>query len=134
MSGNIIMSKDKGDLKKMKNLINLHSIQFMTKEKNGTEDGLFIPDFDKMIENASCKEEIEAIKRTQKLLTNKSWKNGFTFEIVFMTYCLTQKYDLQKGTQEEVMAWTMHQHPWYQKNGKKLSKEEMINEIVKLFK
>ena len=107
------------------------NIQFMTADTNGIATGekrwngqpeyKYIPNYDLMIANASCEEEVEAIQKIRELC-----KDGFAFEIVFTIYakCLNPR------TLEWEHGWTIYQHPWYEDEfGNKVSKEEMLKDI-----
>lgn len=55
---------------------------------NKTKDGRYIPDYDKLIENASCQEEIDYIKSVQERQALYAEKNpsylGFAFNFVYV--------------------------------------------------
>lgn len=115
------------------------NIQFMTAEKNGIPTGetdwkgnpqyRYMPDFEQMIANASCEEEAEAIRETERLL--KKWDTAFTFEIVYTVN--KPAWNPTKGFAEN--KWQMYQHPWYRdQNGVYDSEELMIMRITKELK
>lgn len=66
------------------------NIQFMT-EKNakiikdswtGEDETVYVPDFEELVKNASCQEEIDAIRETETMLNNeKSYFKGFFFRL-----------------------------------------------------
>ena len=111
------------------------NIQFMTKRNaitvkddfTGEDKIVYVPDFEKLIANASCEEEIEAIKKVEEIMTSdKSVFKGFTFEIVYMEYRKT----LNLSTCKWETKWQMYQHPWYRTHeGVYHTKEQMI-EII----
>ena len=115
------------------------NIQFMTKENNGVPSGeydwkneekyVYVPNFDEMIKNASCEEEVKAIEDVRDMIVNKKIFNGFTFQIVFTIYTFVHDYETNKYEKQ----WTVYQHPWYESlNGVKVSKEEMTREIEQI--
>lgn len=121
------------------------NIQFMTKEANGIPTGefnwkgeenfLYVPNFEELVKNASCEEEIEAIRKAEEMLKDGRVFKGFTFQIVYMSYEKSLKQDFKTGKCEWVMKWQMMQHPWYRTlDGVYKSKEEMIEEIEKMYK
>ena len=118
------------------------NIQFMTKENAITakdnwtgEDILrYVPNFDKLVKNASCEEEVKAIREIEERFNSKSAPHGFTFEIVYMVYekALVMNWETRK--QEWVMKWQMMQHPWIRSlDGVYSTKEEMIAEIESMY-
>lgn len=106
------------------------NIQFMTIKDNGIPTGEFnwkgepqyryIPDWDKLIEHASCEEEIEAIKKAKELCEKTSFE-GFTFEIVFTAIADYVDFNTGKFSKK----WQILQHPWYTDK----TKEEMLEDI-----
>lgn len=111
------------------------NVQFMTNEKNGVPTGevdwrgdqiyRYIPDLDEMIRNASCEEEVEAIKEVEEGLKD-GWFDGFHFEIVYTAYDMA--FDSMTG--KFVKKWQVMQHPWYRdQNGVYRSREEMLKDI-----
>ena len=103
------------------------NIQFMTEEnarinKNG--ETIYIPNYEALIENACCEEEIEAIKECMKD------NFGFAFRIVFTIYTECLDYNRETHKQEWKKQWTIYQHPWYIKNGERVEKSEMIAKIA----
>lgn len=115
------------------------NIQFMT-EKNakiikdpwtGEDKTVYVPDFEELVKNASCQEEIDAIRETEAMLNNeKSCFKGFFFQIVHMVYAKVLEYDSRTHKQEWVEKWQMYQHPWIRDyNGVYKTKEEMIHQI-----
>lgn len=115
------------------------NIQFMTAEKNGVKTGevdskgnpkyMYVPDFDEMIKNACCEEEIRAIKDTREML-NKRWFDGFTFQIVYTDYATASVFDHKTGETTFKKKWQVMQFPWYRTyEGVYTSKETMIAEI-----
>lgn len=111
------------------------NIQFMTKENaitvkddwTGQETIVYVPNFEDLIANASCEEEIEAIKETEKRMkSGKGFFRGFAFEIVYTKYAKT----LNPFTHKWEMKWQIMQHPWYRTyEGVYHTKEKMI-EII----
>lgn len=81
--------------------------------------------------NASCQEEIDAIRETEAMLNNeKSYFKGFLFQIVYMVYAKALEYDSKTHKQEWVEKWQMYQHPWIRNHdGVYKTKEEMIHQI-----
>lgn len=117
------------------------NIQFMTKENavkaidswTGKETLKYIPDFDELVKNASCEEEVKAIRETEEHF-RCSPTLAFTFEIVYMDYAKALVYNKETRKQEWVMKWQMMQHPWYRSlDGVYATKEEMIEEIERMF-
>ena len=110
------------------------NIQFMTAEKNGIPTGMnnwrgapeykYMPDFDAMIANASCEDEVEAIRETEALM--KKWDSAFTFEIVYMAY--KPAWNPRKGFTER--KWQMYQHPWYRDQDGVYDSEERMIELI----
>ena len=115
------------------------NIQFMTKENAITvkdnwtreETEVYVPNFNDLVANASCAEEIEAIREIEKRMNSEtSIFKGFVFEIVYMVYEKALVYNKETKKQEWVMKWQMMQHPWERTwDGKYATKEEMIEEI-----
>lgn len=72
------------------------NIQFMT-EKNakiikdswtGEDKTVYVPDFEELVKNASCQEEIDAIRETEAMLNNeKSYFKGFLFSDCIYGIC-----------------------------------------------
>lgn len=115
------------------------NIQFMT-EKNakiikdpwtGEDKTVYAPDFEELVRNASCQEEIDAIRETEATLNNKkSCFKGFFFQIVYMVYTKALVYNSKTRKQEWVEKWQMCQHPWIRSyDGVYKAKEEMIHQI-----
>ena len=121
------------------------NIQFMTKEENGIPTGefkwngeercVYVPNFDELVKNASCEEEIKAIREIEKRMTSGNpIHKGFAFQIVFMAYAKSLEYNKETRKQEWVMKWQMMQHPWYESlDGVKHTKEQMIEEIEAVY-
>ena len=119
------------------------NIQFMTKENaitvkdswTGKDTLVYIPNFDELVKNASCEEEIEAIRETEKRIKAGKVFKGFTFEIVYMVYEKAFVMNWETGKQEWVMKWQMMQHPWIRdyKDVYK-TKEQMIEEIERMYR
>lgn len=114
------------------------NIQFMT-EKNGIPTGEFdwlgrerlkyVPDFEELVKNASCEEEIEAIRECEERIHDKFF-DGFAFSIVYTDYAKTLYLDKQTGKTEMGYKWQVMQHPWYEEeDGRKVSKERMLEDI-----
>lgn len=114
------------------------NIQFMTKENaitvkdnlTGEDKLVYIPNFEELIANASCEEEIEAIREVEERMNSDKWfLKGFTFEIVYTKYEKT--YD--PFTHKWGMKWQIMQHPWYRTyEGVYHTKEQMIEIIEAL--
>lgn len=115
------------------------NIQFMT-EKNakiikdpwtGEDKTVYVPDFEELVRNASCQEEIDVIRETEATLNNKkSCFKGFFFQIVYMVYAKALVYNSKTRKQEWVEKWQMCQHPWIRSyDGVYKAKEEMIHQI-----
>ena len=118
------------------------NIQFMSKENamtvkdswTGKDTLAYIPNFDELVKNASCEEEIKAIREIEERM-NKSRFKGFTFQIVYMSYEKALVYDKETKKQEWVMKWQMMQHPWYETvYGVKDTKEQMIETIEAMYR
>lgn len=119
------------------------NIQFMTEENAITvkdnwtrKDTLvYVPNFDELVKNASCEEEIKAIREVEeRMKSGKSICKGFAFEIVYMVYekALVMNWETKK--QEWVMKWQMMQHPWIRTwDGVYNTKEQMIEEIERMY-
>lgn len=116
------------------------NIQFMTDEKNGVPRGTkdwkgrdeyyYVPDFDEMIRNARCPEEVEAINDARDMIENKRIFEGFTFRIVFMAKVPGHNFK----TGEWGVCWQMLQHPWYEIDGVRMSKEYMLKDIENMIR
>ena len=112
------------------------NIQFMTAERNGIPTGeknwngepkyKYIPDYDDMIANASCKEEAEAINEARK--TMERFGEGFAFEIVYTA--IAPHVDFYTGERSD--RWEVLQHPWYRTENGYYSKESMIKDIEEM--
>ena len=118
------------------------NIQFMKEENavkvkdswSGKDKLLYVPDFDELVKNASCEEEIAAIRDVEERI-KKGFFKGFPFQIVYMSYEKAFVYNRETGKQEWVMKWQMMQHPWSQSYyGVKESKERMIKEIERHYR
>ena len=119
------------------------NIQFMTKENavtvkdgwTGKDTFVYVPNFDELVKNASCEEEIKAIRETEaRVNSGKSIFKGFTFQIVYMAYAKTLEYNKETKKQEWVMKWQMMQHPWHETvYGVKDTKEQMIAKIEAMY-
>ena len=121
------------------------NIQFMTKEANGIPTGefdwkgeekfVYVPNFDELVKNASCEDEIKAIRETEEIMkSGKSIYKGFAFEIVYMVYTKTFVMNLETKKYESVMEWQMMQHPWIRTfEGVYHTKEQMIEEIESMY-
>lgn len=109
------------------------NIQFMTRENNevrkvkdvfGNEREAFVPNYDELIKNASCEEEVEMLENAKKR------NEAFAYEIVHTIYTRVLKYDFNTGKQYFTKEWTLYQHPWYcSYEGVYKTKEEMIENI-----
>lgn len=114
------------------------NIQFMTKENaikvkddwTGEDKLVYVPNFEELIANASCEEEIEAIKEIEERMKSDEWfLKGFTFEIVYTKY----KKTLNPFTCKWETKWQIMQHPWYRTyEGVYRTKEQMIEIIENL--
>ena len=119
----------------------INNIQFMTKENaitvkdtwTGKDTLAYVPNFDELVENASCEEEIEAIREIESRMKNdKSY--AFAFEIVYMAYHQALVYNHETGKQEWVMKWQMMQHPWIRTwDGIYTTKEQMVQDIEAMY-
>ena len=114
------------------------NIQFMTKENAITvkdnwtwQDTLrYIPNFDELVKNASCEEEVKAIREIEERFKQKPEWYAFTFEIVYMSYEKALVMNKETRKQEWVMKWQMMQYPWHRTyEGVYATKEEMIAKI-----
>ena len=113
------------------------NIQFMTAEKNGVPTGgtrwsgepeyRYFPNYDELIANASCEEEIAMLEKSREIMTE-----GFVFEIVFTHF--GNSYNSVKGIWEN--RWELLQHPWYEDayTLRKHTIEEMMADINALVK
>lgn len=119
----------------------MKNIQFMTKENaitvkdswTGKDVLRYIPNFDELVKNASCEEEVEAIREIEERFNKNPEMYAFVFEIVYMSYekALVMNWETKK--QEWVMKWQMMQHPWYRtEDNVYATKEEMIEEIERM--
>ena len=119
------------------------NIQFMGKENavtvkdswTGKDTLVYVPDFEALVKNASCDEEITAIREVETRMTSgKSYFKGFTFQIVYMSYEKALVYNKETRKQEWVMKWQMMQHPWHESiYGVKDTKEQMIKKIEAMY-
>lgn len=117
------------------------NIQFMTKEANGVASKhpytgesktVYVPNFDALIENASCAEEVDML---EKVKANYRGDNplfdGFPFEIMYTVK--TKSLDPFTCKWEE--KWQLMQHPWSRTfDGVYTTKEEMVEQIQNLYK
>lgn len=120
------------------------NIQFMTKENaitvkdswTGKDKLVYVPNFEELVKNASCEEEIKAIKEIEeRIKSGKSFFQGFAFEIVYMAYEKALEMNWETKKQEWVMKWQMMQHPWIRTwDNVYASKEQMIEEIERMYK
>lgn len=117
------------------------NIQFMTEENaitvkdswTGKDVVRYIPNFDELVKNASCEEEIKAIRETEERCNKNPKMYSFPFEIVYMSYAKTLVMNWETKKQEWVMKWQMMQHPWYRTwDNVYATKEEMIKEIEEI--
>ena len=97
------------------------NIQFMTEENavtvkdswTGKDTLVYVPNFDELVKNASCEEEIKAIRATEeRMKSGKSIFKGFAYQIVYMAYETALLFDKETGKQEWGKKWQMMQHPW----------------------
>jgi hypothetical protein len=100
----------------------------------GKDTQVYVPNFDELVKNASCEEEIKAIREIEeRMKSRKSIYKGFAFEIVYMSYEKAFVYNRETKKQEWVMKWQMMQHPWIRTwDGVYATKEEMIKEIEEM--
>lgn len=115
------------------------NIQFMT-EKNaitvkdswtGKDTLAYVPNFDELVKNASCEEEVKAIREIEERFNKNPKFYAFAFEIVYMVYEKALVMNRETKKQEWVMKWQMMQHPWIRTaDGVYASKEEMIQKIA----
>lgn len=115
------------------------NIQFMTKENavtvkdnwTGEDKVVYLPNFDELIKNASCEEEIEMLKEAKaRYASGNSLFNGFAFEIVYTAYAKALVWDRETKKQEWTMKWQIMQCPWYRTfDGVYATKEEMLAKI-----
>lgn len=120
------------------------NIQFMTKENaitvkdnwSGKDTLVYVPNFDELVKNSSCEEEIKAIREIEERMNSgKSIFKGFAFEIVYMVYEKALVMDWETKKQEWKMKWQMMQHPWIRSfDGVYATKEEMIEEIESMYR
>lgn len=119
------------------------NIQFMTKENaitvkdnwTGKDTLVYLPNFDELVKNASCEDEVKAIREIEERYTSRnSIFKGFAFEIVYMSYEKAFVMNWETKKQEWVMKWQMMQHPWYKScDNVYATKEEMIAKIEKMY-
>lgn len=119
------------------------NIQFMGQENavavkdswSGEDKFVYVPDFDELVKNASCEEEIAAIREVEeRIKSGRSCFKGFTFRIVYMSYEKALVYNKETRKQEWVMKWQMLQHPWHETVwGVKDPKEQMIAKIEAMY-
>ena len=76
------------------------NIQFMT-EKNakiikdpwtGENKTVYVPDFEELVKNASCQEEIDAIRETEATLNNKKAASKDSFSRLYIWYMQKRWY------------------------------------------
>jgi hypothetical protein len=102
----------------------------------GEDKLVYVPNFDELVKNASCEEEVNAIRETEERMKSyKSIWQGFAFEIVFMSYERALGLNPETMKQEWTTKWQMMQFPWY-RDGKGVyhTKEEMMAEVAKVCK
>ena len=96
------------------------NIQFMTEANaisvkddwTGKNKTAYVPNFDELVKNASCEEEVKAIRETETRMTSgKSIFKGFAFPIVYMAYADTLVFDKETRKQHWEKKWQMMQHP-----------------------
>ena len=119
------------------------NIQFMTKENaitvkdnwTGEDKLVYIPNFDELVKNASCEEEVKAIREIEeRMKSRKTFLQGFAFEIVYMVCAKALVMNKETKKQEWVMKWQMMQHPWIRTwDGVYSTKEQMIEEIKRMY-
>lgn len=119
------------------------NIQFMTKENaitvkdswTGKDKLAYIPNFDELVNNASCEEEIKAIREIEERITKNPSFFAFPFEIVYMVYTDALEMNWETRKQAWVKKWQMMQHPWIRTwDNVYASKEQMIEEIERMYK
>ena len=120
------------------------NIQFMSKENavtvkdnwTGKDTLVYVPNFDELVKNASCEDEVKAIREVEERMSSgKSWFKGFTFQIVYMSYEKALVYNKETKKQEWVTKWQMMQHPWHESiYGVKDTKEQMIEKIEAMYR
>jgi hypothetical protein len=80
--------------------------QIMT-ENQKNEHGKYIPDWEALIAGATCKEEIEYIKKVQtqneKWVRVKGWESiaGFAFNMVYVTKQICEHFEIFQSPQNE---------------------------------
>lgn len=120
------------------------NIQFMTEENaitvkdtwTGKDTKVYVPNFEELVKNASCEEEIKAIREAEaRHKSEKGLFRGFAFQIVYMIYKETLVYNKETKKQEWKKKWQMMQHPWYRScDGVYFTKEQMIEAIEGQYK
>lgn len=120
------------------------NIQFMTEANavtvkdgwTGKDTFVYIPNFDELVKNASCEEEIKAIREIEaRTNSRKGYFKGFTFQIVYMSYEKALVYNKETKKQEWVNKWQMMQYPWHETiYGVKDTKEQMIEKIEAMYR
>ena len=119
------------------------NIQFMTKENaitvkdswTGKDVPAYVPNFDELVKNASCEEEVKAIREIEDRFNKNPKTSAFAFEIVYMVYEKALVMNRETKKQEWVKKWQMMQHPWIRTvDGVYASKEEMIKRIENMHK
>ena len=100
----------------------------------GKDTLAYIPNFDELEKNASCEEEVKAIREIEERMNKDPQRYAFKFEIVYMSYEKALVYNRETKKQEWVMKWQMMQHPWIRTgNGIYNTKEQMIQEIEAMY-
>lgn len=120
----------------------MKNIQFMTEENaitvkdswTGKDTLVYVPNFEELINNASCEEEVKAIKETEERIKEGKVFKGFTFQIVYTSYEKALVYNKETKKQEWVMKWQIMQYPWIRTdNGIYHTKEQMIQKIEAMY-
>ena len=119
------------------------NIQFMTDENaitvkdewTGEDKQLYIPNFDELAKNASCEEEVQAIREIEARFAEHPTRYAFVFRIVFMAYTDALVTNKETKKQEWVKKWQIMQHPWYKTwDNKYHTKAQMREEIESYYK
>ena len=118
------------------------NIQFMTKENaitikdswTGKDKLGYIPNFEELVKNASCEEEIEAIREIEERFNRNPKSYALPFEICYMVYTKSLVMNWETKKQEWKMKWSLMQHPWIRTiDGVYATQEEMIEEIERMY-
>lgn len=107
------------------------NIQFMDESNvhiTKRNEKVYIPNVDKMIENACCQEEIDMLLDYKKRVEEKPDWYGFRFKVVYTDFY--DGSDFINGKQVFRKKWQIMQHPWYIDEDVEVPKAEVMQDIA----